>query len=208
MKWPLSENMCMLHVLYNGLDSAGIELMTCGGTFEPRALLKSVMMKDAGRTLLWGASSEDAHKLLGKIVENNKAIGKTVEYTWKKVGYNRNTSKRWCVDHSRKSCLAKKGIFVIFGKAKWENEKHKAWIKRLRKLERAGEEDEIERLYSEVADGSSPVDHAVGIKVNEDLSATLICNGCVKGAKKFSMVNLADRMEDVCIYYEYGLVEV
>ena len=66
----------------------------------------------------------------------------------------------------------------------------------------------LKDCISEAADGSSPVDHAVGIKVNEDLSATLICNGCVKGAKKFSMVNLADRMEDVCICYEYGLVEV
>lgn len=43
MKWPLSENMCMLHVLYNGLSDAGKKLMTCDGTIEPRALLKSVM---------------------------------------------------------------------------------------------------------------------------------------------------------------------
>ena len=67
VKWPLSENMFMLHVLYNGLDSAGRGLMTYGGTFEPRALLRPVMVKCAGRTLLWGASSEDAHKLLEKI---------------------------------------------------------------------------------------------------------------------------------------------
>ena len=81
--------------------------MTCGGTIERRALPRSVMVKGAGRTLLWAASSEDAHKLLEKIVENNEALGKTVQYTWKKLGYNRNTSKRW------KSCLAKKGLFVI-----------------------------------------------------------------------------------------------
>ena len=46
VKWPLSENMFILHVLYNGLDSAGRELMTYGGTFEPRALLRSVCRKN------------------------------------------------------------------------------------------------------------------------------------------------------------------
>ena len=136
------------------------------------------------KDIVMGGKFRGCAQIIRENCGNNKAIGKTVEYTWRKVGYNRNTSKRWCVDHIRKSCLAKKGLFVIFGEAKWENEKHKAWIKRLRKLERAGEEDEIERLYSEAADESSPVDHAVGIKVHEDLSATLICNGCVKGTEK------------------------
>lgn len=207
VKWPLSENMCMLHVLYNGLSDAGRKLMTCDGTIEPRALLKSVMVKGVGRTLLKGASAEDAHKLMEKIVENKKARGKSVMYAWKRVGYNRKTDKRWNVYDIRKS-LGKKGLHVIFGKAKKETDKHKNWIKRLKKLERDGEEDEIENLYAEAADGWSPVDHAVGIKVDENLNATLICNGCVKGAKKFSIVNLADRMEDVCICYEYDLVEV
>ena len=124
MEWPLSENMCMLHVLYNGLDSAGRELMTCGGTFEPRALLKSVMVNGVGRTLLIGASAEDTHKLMEKIVENNKARGKSVMYTWKRVGYNRKTNKRWNVHDIRKS-LGKKGLHVIFGKAKKESDKHK-----------------------------------------------------------------------------------
>ena len=160
------------------------------------------MVNGVGRTLLKGASAEDAHKLMEKIVENNKARGKSVMYTWKRVGYNRKTNKRWNVHDIRKS-LGKKGLHVIFGKAKKESDKHKNWIKRLKKLEKDGEEDEVENLYAEAADGWSAVDHAVGIRV-----ATLICNGCVKGAKKFSIVNLADRMEDVCICYEYDLVEI
>ena len=165
MKWPLSENMCMLHVLYNGLDSAGRELMICGATFEPRALLKFVVVNGVGRTLLKGASAEDAHKLMEMIVENNKARGKSVMYTWKRV-----TNKRWNVHDIRKS-LGKKGLHVIFGKAKKESDKHMNWIKRLKKLEKDGEEDEIENLYAEAADGWSAVDHAVGIRVDENLNA-------------------------------------
>ena len=34
--------------------------------------------------------------------------------------------------------------------------------------------DEIKNLYAEAADGWSPVDHAVGIKVDENLNAKLI----------------------------------
>ena len=97
---------------------------------------------------------------------------------------------------------------MIFGKSKIESDKHKNLIKRLKKLKKDGKVDEIEDLYAEAADGWSPLDHAVGIKVNENLNAIPICNGCVKGAKKVSIVNLADRIEDVCICYEYDLVEV
>ena len=61
-------------------------------------------------------------------------------------------------------------------------------------------------MYAEAAGGWSPLDHAVGMKVDENLNATLSCSGCVKGAKKISIVNLADRMEDVCICNEYDLV--
>ena len=43
-----------------------------------------------------------------------------------------------------------------------ESDKHKNWIKRLKKLEKDGEEDEIVNLYAEAADGWSAVDHAVG----------------------------------------------
>ena len=208
VKWPVDENMCMLHVMYNGLDEKGRELMTCGGTLEPRELLKSVMVNGAGRTLLYGASSEDAHKLLEKIVQKNQERGKTVMYTWKKVGYNRKSDKRWNVRHIWKTCLAKKGMHVIFGKSKKNSMAHEVLIRKLKKLEKAGDKDEIENLYAATAKGWSALDHAVGIKVDHELNATLICNGTRDGAKIFSMVNLADRMEDVCICYEYDLVEV
>ena len=41
----------MLHVLYNGLDSAGRELLTCGDTLEPRELFKSIMDEENRGTL-------------------------------------------------------------------------------------------------------------------------------------------------------------
>ena len=182
--------------------------MTCGDTLEPRELFKSIMDEENGRTLLKGASSENAHQFLLQIVKNNEARGKRVGYTFKRMGYNRKTAKRWTVMDVEKSCLRKKGMYVIFGKSKMANPKHVQLMSKLKKLERERKHDEILEEYAAIADGCSKLDHAVGIKVDDDLNATLICNGCRDGAKTFTMVNLADRMEDLCICYEYDLFEL
>ena len=67
---------------------------------------------------------QNAHQLLLQIVKYNEARGKRVGYTFKRMGYNRKTAKRWAVMDLEKSCLRKKGMYVIFGKSKPVNPKH------------------------------------------------------------------------------------
>lgn len=108
------------------------------------------------------------------------------------------------MDDIKKSVLSKKGKkFVIFGKSKWATEKQKRKMAKLKKLS----EEEILMEYSKTAKGLSRLDHAVGITVDGSGKAVLIDNGFTKGFKEFSMYNLVDRMDDLCLCYEIDLYE-
>ena len=196
--------MCLLHAMYFGLSEIEKSLFTCGGVHEPRALLRSVIPKD-GRTLLKGATSNDAHNLIKLVVENNRLIGKNVKYSWKRQGQNVKGGHGWKVTDLRKTVLDKVGNYVLLGKAKRNSDKHNSLIARLKKLDN---EDEVAAEWGKVADGSGSHDHGVGIIVSEDLSAKIIDNGCTHGMKLFTMVNLADRLDDVTTCFKFELFEV
>ena len=78
-------------------------------------------------------------------------------------------------------------------------------IARLKKLDN---EDEVAAEWGKVADGLSSHNHGVGIIVSKDLSARIIDNGCTHGMKLFTMVNLADRLDDVTTCFKFELFEV
>ena len=62
--------------------------------------------------------------------------------------------------------------------------------------------------WGKIANGTHPMDHAVGIIVSDNLTAKIIDNGCGNGGiKDFSMINLVDRLEDVNVCYKFDLVE-
>ena len=202
--WPLRENMCLLHAMYFGLSETEKELFTCGGLYEPRALLRSVIPR-TGRSLLRGVTSIDAHNLIKKIVENNSLLGRNVKYTWQRQGQNVRSGHGWKVTDLKKTVLSKVGKFVVFGKAKRNSDKHNNFIAKLRKLDN---DDEVVAEWAKVADGSSAHDHGVGIIVAEDKTARIIDNGCTHGSKLFTMINLADRLDDVTTCYKFELYEV
>ena len=195
--------MCLLHAMYFGLSDAEKSLFTCGGVYEPRALLRSVISED-GRTLLKGATSNDAHNLIRKIVENNRLIGKNVKYTWRRQGQNVRSGHGWKVTDLKKTVLSKVGKYVIFGKAKMNSYKHIALIRKLKKL---ANDDEVAAEWVKTAKGHSAHDHGVGIIVSDDMSVKLIDNGCDNGCKLFTMVNLANRLDDVTVCYKFDLYE-
>ena len=63
---------------------------------------------------------------------------------------------------------------MILGKAKWEKEKHKTWIKKLRKLEG----------YSKVAQGTSRKDHTISIR-NDENGVSFFNNACTNCSIEF-----------------------
>jgi hypothetical protein len=206
VKWSLTEDQCMLFAVYNVLDSRGKELLTCGGTIEPRQLLNSVM-GGQGRTLLRGVNGHDVLKMLWKVVENNRARGKNVRFTWQRTGFNVKSRLGWDVSNLKKSVLNKIGKkFVIIGKTRRQTEKHKKWMQHAKT---SLTEDEVVEEWGKTAKGLTAVDHAIGIRVEENSDATMIVdNGCTFGLKKFTMHNLADRMEDLCVCYQLALYEM
>ena len=173
----MSENMCLLHAMYFGLSVSEKSLFTCGGLYDPREMMRSVV-PNSSRSLSRGASSNDAHNLIKLIVENNALLGKSVKYVWQRQGQNVKSGHGWKVTDLKKTVLSKVGKYVVFGKAKKNSDKHVNFIKKLRKLRN---DDEVAAEWVKVADGHSAHDHGVGIIVSDDLTTKLIDNGCTKG---------------------------
>ena len=82
--------------------------------------------------------------------------------------------------------------------------KHIALIRKLKKLPN---DDEVAAEWVKTAKGHSAHDHGVGIIVSDDMSVKLIDNGCDNGCKLFTMVNLANRLDDVTVCYKFDLYE-
>jgi hypothetical protein len=201
--WPLSENMCLLHAMFFGLSESEKSLFTCGGLHDPREMMRSVLPKSS-RSLSYGASSNDAHNLIKLVVKNNALLGKNVKYVWKRQGQNMKSGHGWKVTDLKKTVLSKVGKYVLFGKAKRNSDKHVEIIKKLKKLDN---DDEVAAEWVKVADGYSAHDHGVGIIVADGMPTKIIDNGCTNGSKLFSMVNLADRLDDVTVCFKFDLFE-
>jgi hypothetical protein len=182
--WPLNENMCLLHAMFFGLSPSEKSLFTCGGLYDPRELMRAVVPKKS-KNFSYGASSNDAHNLIKKVVENNSLLGKSVKYVWKRQGQNIKGGHGWKVTDLRKTVLSKVGKYVIFGKAKQNSLKHIALIKKLKKI---GNDDEVAAEWVKTANGHSAHNHGVGIIVSDDLSVKLIDNGCDNGCKLFYFI--------------------
>ena len=110
----------------------------------------------------------------------------------------------WKVTDLKKTVLSKVGKYVVFGKAKKNNDRHANFIKKLKKLDN---DDEVAAEWVKVAYSHSAHDHGVGIIVSDDMSVKLIDNGCDNGCKLFTMVNLANRLDDVTVCYKFDLYE-
>jgi hypothetical protein len=202
--WPKTENQCMMFAVFNVLDAVGKELLTCGGSIDPRDLIISVI-GGQGRTLLKGVNSHEVLKVLWRIVENNQARGKDVKFTWKRTGMNMKSGLGWDVNSLKKTVLNKAGKkFVILGKTRWATDKHKKWMQHLNTLTEA----QVVEEWGKYALGLKTIDHAIGIRVEENPDATMIVdNGCTYGMKKYTAHNMVDRMEDLCLCYEFELYE-
>jgi hypothetical protein len=205
VKWPITEDQCMTFALFNTLDRVGKELFTCGGSMDPRDVVLSVMGR-VGRTLLYGVNSHDVLKVLWRVVENDLARGKDVKFVWKRTGFNVKSGLGWDVNSLQKTVLNKPGKkFVILGKTRWQSDRHKKWMQHLAKVTEA----QALKEWGKEALGTAAIDHAIGIRVEKSRDETMIVdNGCTYGMKKYTAQHLVDRMEDLCVCYEFDLYEV
>ena len=100
-------------------------------------------------------------------------------------------------------CTDRVGNYLMFGKSKRSTDLYKALLKVLSRV------DDKEKLvrWGKIADGSKPMDHAVGVSVRVDGTKFLYDNGFMSGSKEYSIYNLADRMCDISLCYAVDLWE-
>jgi hypothetical protein len=193
-----SKNLCMAAAMVLPLSDQQQEWIRMGG--DAGNVFKASLGLNADNKLLYGSSVEDAIAFLKYVCKENKKRGVKLNYEFRRVAGRCGERRRWNASSLEKTVMARKGIYVIFGKAKRTNSIHKALLKRIRSADCVGDELEI---FSKVAKGMSRKDHAVSIRSDCD-GLRLFDNACVKGSVEFNMTNLANKMIDLthCYYFD------
>ena len=88
-----------------------------------------------------------------------------MKYEFRRVAARNGISRRWTAKSLLSTVVGRKGIYIIFGKCKWNNAIHAALMKRMRSTKCVGAEPEI---YSKVAKGNTKKDHAVSIRSDDN----------------------------------------
>ena len=159
--------------------------------------------KQVDKKLAEGSYAEDAVNYLKYVCGENRKLGVKLKYEFRRVAGRNGTKRRWTVKSLLSTVVGRKGIYVIFGKCKWNNAIHTALMKRMRSAKCVGEELEI---YSKVAKGNTKKDHAVSIR-SDDNGVRLFDNACTNESVEFSVTNLANKMIDVSYCYYYDIYE-
>lgn len=150
-----------------------------------------------------GAFAEDAVNYLKFVCAENRKLGVKLKHEFRRVAGRNGIKRQWTAKSLLSTVVGRKGIYVIFGKCKWNNAIHIALMKRMRSAKCVGEELEI---YSKVAKGNTKKDHAVSIR-SDDNGVRLFDNACVNESVEFSITNLANKMIDVSHCYYYDIYE-
>ena len=161
---------------------------------------KAALGLSADNKLLYGTSVEYAVTYMKYGCAGNKKRGIKLKYEFRRVTGRHGKVRKWNVQSITETVVKKRGIYVIFGKAKRANAIHKALMKRIKKADCVGEELEI---YSKVAKGLSRKDHAISIRSDEN-GVRLFDNACTNGSIEFNIENLASKMIDLtnCYYFD------
>ena len=200
-EFQLSKNLCMAAAMVLPLSAEQQGWMRldgdAGDTFKKSAGL------DLDDKLHYGASVEDAVAYLKYVCAGNRELGIKLKFDFRRVVGRHDKSRRWNVKSLMKTVGKRRGIYVIFGKAKRLNRFHGELMKRIKKADCVGEELEI---YSKVAKGLSRKDHACSVR-NDENGLRLFDNACTKGSIDFSIENVAGKMIDLTSCYYFDLYE-
>lgn len=155
--------------------------------------------------ILKGISSEDVNVYLRWLSAHYETYGRTVTYVWRRVKKFDSSSYRTFTGFSVYPLLSScPGQYILFGKAKWNNDKHRQQLKKLKGIG-------CERLrflfYGSFADGCKVPDHAVGLIVSPTHDNHLYDNSMRNVCCKFSAEALASKMSDVssCFIFDVRL---
>ena len=193
-----SKNLCLVAAMVLPLSSEKQDWMRLGG--DAGDVYKKAMGVDVTNKLLYGASSDDAVEYLKHVCRENRKVGRKLKFEFRRVIGRTDKDRCWCVKSLIKTVLERKGIYVLFGKSKFKNGKHRALLKRIRKAKSV--EDGVD-IYSKKATGYSRHDHAVSLR-SDEIGIRLFDNACTHGSVEFDVASLADKLSDItyCFYFD------
>lgn len=160
------------------------------------------MMESQG--FVKGIGSNDVWNYLIGVQRDYLSIGRKVDFMWRKMGRNATANHKGFSGISVERILKRDGMYVLFGKAKWNNDEQRKFMKRLRGFTC---ERERFKFFGRRAKGKRKADHAFGVRV--DVEGKFCYDSAMKSCRKvFSVENLAEKMSDINNCFVFDLFEV
>ena len=175
------------------------------GTEDVKSVFYEALGKTVGDKMHKGANAWDLLQFFKEVKKRNLKQGRKIQFKLRKqAGVVENIAiNDFNVMNGLDRCTDRVGNYLMFGKSKRSTDLYKALLKVLSRV------DDKEKLvrWGKIADGSKPMDHAVGVSVRVDGTKFLYDNGFMSGSKEYSIYNLADRMCDISLCYAVDLWE-
>ena len=164
---------------------------------------KKTMKIGAFQRITKGISSWDVNNYLRWLCSMYESTGQAVKFVWRKVQkVDTNTRRSFSGASVFKLLSGAVGQYVLFGKAKWNNDVHRKKLKRLKNLS-----NERSRfiIYGLTANGRKTADHAVGICIAQASTNLLYDNSTRNISVNFNAEALASKMSDVSSCYIFDV---
>ena len=164
---------------------------------------KLTMDLSVSQRITKGISSLNVNNYLRWLSSKYLSTGRLMKFTWRKVLKVDTKTKRSFNGASVYKILSgASGQYVLFGKAKWNNDLHRKQLKRLKSL---GNERSRFILYGLTANGQKTADHAVGLCISQTSSNLLYDNTMRNIFVNFNAEALASKMSDVSSCYIFDV---
>ena len=153
---------------------------------DARTLLKTAMGVALDDELKHGVRAEDVLDMFKYVQELYAAEGKTMKYTWVRIGKNHSKKGSGWKGADCAKTFSRPGKFVVLGAAKKNDDRHgklmKAMSKRsMSEIERAGK-------YGIYAKGTKKINHAISIVIDDEFGRGMMFdNGCEE--KAYCIIN-------------------
>ena len=167
---------------------------------------KTSMNYGKTQKIVKGITAHDVNNYLTSICSRYADQKRIVTFTWKKVFKVNTKTKRVFNGYSiYKMLYGRAGRYVIFGKAKWNNDLHRKLMKKISLLK--NERNKFV-CYGGNARGTKLPDHAVGILIGDDKKNFLHDNSMKNIFMELTAHNIANKMSDITCCYSFDITEV
>ena len=172
------------------------------GTRKFADVAKEALGKDTSDKLHKGLSTTDMRIVFEQLVEKSD---KPWRFRWAKIKGRAYEHRKWDMKSFVGGVIRKRGQYVLMGKAKWNCDKHNAFVKRFKDAKNVS--DAVEEYVKNEADG--PPDHAMGINSDgEGIDCRLYDNTWTSPYKLFSVKNLTSSLVNATCCYNFELTEM